>query len=102
MRAAGLTLAELADLLDPPVTVEQVKNLIHAVQLQPVSYRRTGRQGRPAPEYDARLVMQAHGALSQFWGDDSADHQAAEQVELADVELADSGTVTPRRVIHGW
>lgn len=54
---------ELADLLDPPVTVEQVFHMIRAVGLQPCGYRRTGRQGRPTACYDSAVIMELHSLL---------------------------------------
>lgn len=64
---AGLTLTELAELLDPPVTARQVYHLVRALGLKPVGYRKTGQPGRPAPCYEAKAVMQAHAALGRFW-----------------------------------
>jgi hypothetical protein len=65
--SAGLTLTELAELLDPPVTARQVYHLVRALGLKPVGYRKTGQPGRPAPCYDAKAVMEAHSALGKFW-----------------------------------
>lgn len=66
MGTAGLTMRELADLLDPPVTVDQVFHMVRAASLEPCGYRRTGRQGRPTALYDARVVMEIHAALVPF------------------------------------
>jgi hypothetical protein len=63
---AGLTLGELADLLDPPVTVEQVHHMVRAVGLEPCGYRRSGRPGRPALLYDSATVMSVHAVLVPF------------------------------------
>jgi hypothetical protein len=54
---------ELADLLDPPVTVEQVFHLVRYIGLEPCGWRRSGRRGRPTALYDARVVMEAHTLL---------------------------------------
>lgn len=62
----GLTLDELADLLDPPVTVEQVWHMVCVIRLQPCGHRRSGRPGRPRAEYDARVVMELHAVLVPF------------------------------------
>lgn len=58
-----MTLDELVDLLDPPMTVYQVKALIVAIRLRPCGRRVNGRRGRPISEYDASIVMAAHAAL---------------------------------------
>ena len=63
---AGLTMRELADLLDPPVTVEQVRHLVRYIKLEPCGWRRSGRRGKPAALYDARTVMEAHAVLVPF------------------------------------
>lgn len=57
---------ELANLLDPPVTVEQVNHLIQYIGLEPCGRRRSGRRGRPTACYDAKIVMEAHTALVPF------------------------------------
>ncbi|WP_190869027.1 hypothetical protein, partial [Actinomadura sp. RB99] len=58
------TAEDAADLLDPRMTVEQVRALILAAAIQPVGHRRTGRPGRPAPEYPAALILRAHAAIA--------------------------------------
>lgn len=61
--STGLTVRELADLLDPPVTVEQVIHLVRYIRLEPCGWRHTGRRGRPTALYEAKAVMEAHTAL---------------------------------------
>jgi len=58
------TLDEAAALLDPPMSVEQLRRLVQAVALQPVGTRRTGRRGRPAPTYDSAALLRAHAAIA--------------------------------------
>ena len=60
---ASLTLDELTDLLDPPMTVEEVKALITFIRLRPCGRRINGRRGRPVLEYDAAIVMAAHADM---------------------------------------
>jgi hypothetical protein len=43
-----LTIDELAQLLDPPITREQLAALIGALGIRPVGQRRRPRKGRPA------------------------------------------------------
>ena len=60
---ASLTLKELTELLDPPMTVDQVKGLIAAIRLRPCGRRINGQRGRPISEYDASIVMAAHADM---------------------------------------
>lgn len=60
---ASLTLRELVDLLDPPMTVSQVQGLIAAIKLKPCGRRINGRRGRPISEYDASIIMAAHADM---------------------------------------
>lgn len=60
----ALTIPELAAVLDPPMTTEQLAHLIGVLELEPADRRRTGRRGRPAPAYDVRVIMEAHAALA--------------------------------------
>ena len=62
----GLTVKELADLLDPPLTAEQIWHLVCLAGLQPCGYRRSGKRGRPAALYDARMIMQIHAVLVPY------------------------------------
>lgn len=60
---APLTIPELVDLLDPPMTASQVKALIVVMKLRPCGRRLTGRRGRPVLEYDPQPVMAAHADM---------------------------------------
>jgi hypothetical protein len=60
---ASLTVEELADLLDPPMTVTQVKALIVLIRLRPCGRRLNGNRGRPVAEYDAGIIMAAHADM---------------------------------------
>jgi hypothetical protein len=62
----GLTVKELSELLDPPVTPEQVWHLVCYTRLKPCGYRRSGQRGRPAALYDARMVMELHTAFADL------------------------------------
>lgn len=64
--AAGLTVKELADLLDPPLTAQQLTHLIYLLDLKPCGYRRSGQRGRPAALYEARKIMAVHAALVPY------------------------------------
>jgi hypothetical protein len=58
------TLEEAAQLLDPPMSVEQLRHLVQAAGLQPAGARRTGRRGRPAPTYSSTALLRAHAAIA--------------------------------------
>lgn len=60
------TVEDAATHLDPAMTAAEVQHLIYAARLQPSGQRRTGRRGRPAPEYDAAALMRAHAGVAPF------------------------------------
>jgi hypothetical protein len=59
---AVLTLAEAAAWLDPPVTQDQLAEIVHALRIRPAGKRPSGR-GRPARAYDAGELMLLHTAI---------------------------------------
>lgn len=58
------TAEDAANLLDPPMTLEEVRALIRATRLTPVGTRHTGRRGRPADVYDSATILRAHTAIA--------------------------------------
>ena len=70
--AVTLTLAEAAMVLDPPLTEQQLRQIITALGWQPHGVRHTGRAGRPAPAYDATRLLELHAAMVPFIGDNHA------------------------------
>ena len=64
--AVTLTLAEASQVLDPPMTEQQLRAMITALGWQPDSHRHTGRAGRPTAAYDATRLMQLHAAVAPF------------------------------------
>lgn len=64
---ARWTLDEAAARLDPPMTTEQVRAMVHSAGLQPVGRRRIG-FGRFRFVYDARQVREAHAAVAPLLG----------------------------------
>ena len=62
----GLTLNELADLLDPPVTIDQVHHMVRLIKLEPCGWRHSGRPARPTALYDAATIMELHSVLIPF------------------------------------
>ncbi len=64
--AVALTLAEAAQVLDPPVTEAQLRAIVRALGWQPDDWRRTGKPGRPVPAYDSADLMRLHAALTPF------------------------------------
>ncbi len=66
MDAPSLTLAEAAAILQPPLTERQLRAIVTALAWQPSGHRRTGRAGRPAPAYDAAMLLRLGAALAPF------------------------------------
>jgi hypothetical protein len=67
MRAAvTLTLAEAAQVLDPPLSERQLRDIVRALCWEPDTVRRTGRPGKPVAAYDAARLMKLHAALIPF------------------------------------
>lgn len=64
---ARWTLDEAAARLDPPMTSEQVRAMVHSAGLEPAGRRRTG-FGRFRFVYDAKQVREAHAAVAPLLG----------------------------------
>jgi hypothetical protein len=65
-----MTLEEIAEVLDPPVTAEQLMRIINQLPgLRPAWARAggpgSGKPGPPAKLYDLDEVMELHGRLSK-------------------------------------
>lgn len=63
MADALLTIEEMVTILDPPLTVPQLRALVQAVGLEPQGARYTGRRGRPGSCYKASELMRLHAAV---------------------------------------
>lgn len=61
------TLEEAARRLDPPVSVEQLRAMVHLAGLRPVGRRRMG-LGRFRFVYDARQICDAHAQVAPLLG----------------------------------
>jgi hypothetical protein len=61
-----MTLGELAELLDPPLTPVQLKHLVDALGIEPAGSRVTGGRGRPTFCYRASQLMKLHAAVVPF------------------------------------
>ena len=72
VQGVTLTLAEAAMVLDPPVTEQQLRAMVTALGWQPYGVRRTGRAGRPLPEYDATRLLELHAAMVPFLSNNHA------------------------------
>ena len=70
--AVTLTLSEAATVLDPPVTEQQLRQIVTALGWQPTGVRHTGRAGRPAPAYNATRLIELHAAIVPFISDNHA------------------------------
>jgi hypothetical protein len=61
--SVAFTLAEACEILDPPMTEQQLRLIITALALTPAGNRYTGKAGRPHPTYDAATILRIHAAL---------------------------------------
>lgn len=62
------TLAE-ASLLLPPLSEDQLRELVHALRWRHHGTKRTGMPGRPAPLYPAADLFRLHQAILPLIGD---------------------------------
>lgn len=60
---ALLTLAEASEVLDPPLTVKQLREIVRALGWKPAGNRYSGRAGHPHATYSAEKIMKMHRAL---------------------------------------
>lgn len=65
---AALTLSEACEVLDPPMTEKQLRQIVRALGWQPSGTRPNGRAGHPPLTYDAARLMALHRALLPFLG----------------------------------
>jgi len=72
METVALTLAEAAEVLDPPMTADQLRQIIGALGWKPAGNRHTGQRGRPFPVYNAEELLKLHAALVPFLADNRA------------------------------
>ena len=68
MADAALTLAEAAQILNPPMTERQLRQIITALGWQPAGNRPNGKRGRPAATYPWTDITQLHAALVPWLG----------------------------------
>jgi hypothetical protein len=66
VQAVALTLAEAAMVLDPPVTEQQLRQIVTALGWKPSGWRRRPTRGHPFPEYSAEQILKLHAALVPF------------------------------------
>ena len=70
--AVTLTLGEAAAVLNPPVTEQQLRQIVSALGWKPAGNRHIGKRGRPWPVYDATRLLELHAALVPFLANDRA------------------------------
>lgn len=68
-----LTLSEAAKWLDPPMTEEQLRGLVHVARLRPRGFRRSGGAGRPARTYPMAKLNLLHAAVAPLIHEFSQD-----------------------------
>lgn len=62
----ALTLAEASQVLNPPLSERQLRQIIGALGWQPSGHRRNGRRGHPVFTYAAADLLALHAAVSPF------------------------------------
>ena len=62
----ALTVDEVVQVLDPPITCDQLAGLIAALGIRPVGKRQQPRRGRPRLTYDAAELMRLHAAVARW------------------------------------
>ena len=60
------TLAEASEILNPPLTERQLRDLVRLASLKPAGTRKNGHRGRPRPTYDAADLLKLHAVLAPF------------------------------------
>ena len=63
---ATFTIDEAVSWLDPPITRQQLTNLIAILHIRPVGKRRKPGRGRPAMTYDAAELMRLHSGVMEW------------------------------------
>ena len=61
----GLTLAEAAELLHPPMTERQLRAIVRSLRWQPAGWRHNG-HGHPYATYRWDDIVKLHAALLPF------------------------------------
>jgi hypothetical protein len=64
--AVDLTLSEAAAVLDPPVSEQQLRQIVTALGWKPHGWRRRVTRGHPFPTYDATEILRLHAAMVPF------------------------------------
>lgn len=64
--SVAFTLAEAAEVLDPPMSERQLRMLVKALGWKPAGSRFTGRSGHPYRTYDMARIQRLHAALIPF------------------------------------
>ena len=72
MKPVALTLAEASQVLDPPMSADQLRQIVSALGWKPAGNRHTGKRGRPWPVYNADELLRLHAALVPFLANDRA------------------------------
>jgi len=65
MATMEITRREVADLLDPPVTIRQVGTLIAIAGIERTGWQRTGQIGHPWALYDRDVIARAHATEAE-------------------------------------
>jgi hypothetical protein len=64
--AAGWTLADAAEWLNPPITLEQLQLIVRALGIQRTGTRNHQHAGRPVATYDPAELIRLHAAIASW------------------------------------
>ena len=64
--SVAFTLGEAAEVLDPPLTEDQLRRIIRALGWKPAGHRYSGRSGHPPATWDMARIQRLHAALLPF------------------------------------
>ncbi len=78
----ALTLAEAVAVLNPPMTVRQLRLALQREHIAPCGQRFTGRDGRPANTYPAAAIMRIH--LERTRSSEQQEHRVKPHHECSD------------------
>lgn len=64
--SVAFTLAEASQVLDPPLSEQQLRMMVRALGWRPAGKRYTGRGGHPVSTWDMARIQRLHIALLPF------------------------------------
>lgn len=69
--SVAFTLGEAAEVLDPPLSEDQLRRIIRALGWKPAGHRYNGKSGHPPATWDLARIQRLHAALLPFMDGES-------------------------------